>query len=572
MEFNVFLERLPFIISVAIILYFIAKDSIKIFGKTKTFLFFLSGIIYSVLRANFIGFIMQAKHNIPPILPYEIVFPLFKIFGTTPVEIAGWLIVSYLSLRFSKNILKEYSFFHQVILSSLMIASFSFAIETTAILGDWWRWRLILGDSIFGRVPTVGIIDWAFVSFDFLFPFVLFFLFKSNILLKIISLLIFPLHMIFHLSAGVISENFPTTWINLFHIIIPFLILLFSIFLSRDALNNTYRKCNDQKMFLPRVSTIIIIINLFLYNLYFIFFKKSHINHFEDIIGLFLPLLPLIAFFILDIKNFKIFFLIISLILSIFFKEAIPSLILIFSFYFLIIERKINVKFLKLIYLSIPFLFLLFFSFKEGVRILKINKAIEEFNDAYNKGLWAEAKEKLEGALSLEHRHPVGNFLMAEYYLKKENNPEKAKYFYQRSLNFYQYFKESYIPLIQIYLEEKNLKNAEKLFKNGYPFYKEDPVVNYLGYRIYKAKGDERKAEKFLKEASKLTSLENMGNLHLYTILNLKGEKEAERVAWGCLKERKNLEECALFLWEFYSSKNEKDKLEELQKFMENLK
>lgn len=571
MESKIVLERIPFIISVLIILFLITKDSLKIYGKNKTIYFFLMGIIYSILRANFIGLIMHIKHNISPVLPYEVAFPLFKIFGTTPVEISGWLIVSYLGLRFSTNILKGYSIFHQIVLSSLFIASSSFAIETTAIEGDWWGWKVILGNSIFGKVPTIGIIDWAYVAFDFLFPFSMFFIAKSNIFLKVFSLLIFPLHMIFHLSTEIISKNFPTTFINLFHIIVPLILLFFSIFLknSGDFQELLALKTKNQSMLFPKICTLLIIFNLFFYNLYFVFFKK-HENILQ--LKLFFSLLPLLSFLILDKRFLRIILLISSFVLAIYFKEGIPFLILFFSFYFLFLEKKIKVISLKFPYMAIPFLILLLLSFKEGRKVQEVNKSIEEFNKAYESGLWNEAKEKLEKALYLEPRHPVGNFLMGDYYLKKENNKEKAKFYYKNSLRYYQYFREPYISLIQIYLEENNVDEAEKLFKNGYLFHKNDPAVNYLGFRIYKAKGNEKKGELFLKKAKELSSIENMGKLYLYTILNLKGEEEAERIAWECLKENKNIPECSMFLWEFYFVRNDTGKLKELQDFMENRK
>lgn len=571
MESKIVLERIPFIISVLIILFLIIKDSIKIYGKNKTIYFFLFGIIYSILRANFIGFIMHIKHNISPVLPYEVAFPLFKIFGTTPVEISGWLIVSYLGLRFSTNILKGYSIFHQIVLSSLFIASSSFAIETTAIEGDWWRWKVILGNSIFGKVPTIGIIDWAYVAFDFLFPFSMFFIAKSNIFLKIFSLLIFPLHMIFHFSTEIISEDFPTTFINLFHIIVPLILLFFSIFFKNTLVFQEVPglKTGNQSMLFPKICTLLIIFNLVFYNLYFVFFK-NHENTLQ--IKLFLSFLPLISFLILDKRFLRIILLISSFVLAIYFKEGIPFLILFFTFYFLFLEKKIKIISLKFPYMAIPFLILLSLSFKEGRKVQEVNKAIEEFNKAYESGLWNEAKVKLDQALSLEPRHPVGNLLMGEYYLKKENNKEKAKFYYKNSLRYYQYFREPYISLIQIYLDEKDINEAEKLFKAGYLFHKNDAAINYIGFRIYKLKGNKIEAEKFLKRARELSSIENMGKLHLYTVLELEGEEKAEKIAWDCLKERKNIEECSLFLWEYYSVKNDMNKLSELKNFMESLR
>ncbi len=209
-------------VSVLFVLFFIIKDCLKTYGRKKTIAFFITGIIYSILRANVISFLMHIRHNIEPVLPYEINMPVVKIFGTTPVEISGWLIVSYLGLRISHFLLKDSNIFFQIVFSSLFMGSVSFGVETTAIEGGWWRWYLILGNSIFGKVPSMGIFDWSFVAFEFLFPFVLFFIIKSNIWLKIFSLLIFPLHMFFHLKLEFISNSFPIT----LNIIFPYLMNL----------------------------------------------------------------------------------------------------------------------------------------------------------------------------------------------------------------------------------------------------------------------------------------------------------------------------------------------------------
>ncbi len=285
MEKKLIIEKIPFMISTLFVLFFIIKDSLKTYGKNKTIAFFITGIIYSILRANIISFLMHIRHNIEPVLPYEINMPVIKIFGTTPIEISGWLIVSYLGLRISQFLLKDLNIFFHILLSSLFIGSVSFAVETTAIEGGWWRWNLILGNSIFGKVPSMGIFDWSFVGFEFLFPFVLFFIVKSNIWLKIISLLIFPLHMFFHLKLEFISNSFPITLNIIFHILVPIFILILGFF---------YKLKGDEENFsiLPLISLILILITLLFYNIYF----KLKFEYF-------LSLLPLIFFFLLNINK-----------------------------------------------------------------------------------------------------------------------------------------------------------------------------------------------------------------------------------------------------------------------------
>jgi len=542
-------EKLPFIFAVLIVIYLIIKDSLKVYGKNKTIAFFVFGILYSILRVNFINLVMLKRHGIPD-LPYQVNLPLIKILGTTPVEISGWLIVSYLSLRLSNHLLKNANFLNQIVLCSLFIASISFAVETTAIEGDWWRWKVILGDSIFGKVPTIGIQDWGFVAFDFLFPFSLFFIVKSNIFLKIFSLLIFPTHFYLHIFIEQISSKILITPNIFYHILIPFLILFFGVFFN-------LKRENESSIKYPLISTIIITVTLILYNIYFKITPK-----------LYLSILPLFLFVILCLnkKHLNIIFGVLSLFLTILFKEATPSLILFISFCYLIFEIK-N-RFLKTLYIIIPFLCLCYLGNAEGKRAYLSNKAITKFNEAYGSQRWDEAKKLLEECLKIEPRHPVGNFLMAEYYLKKEKNFDKAEYYYKKSMQFYQHFRESLIQLVQLYIEKNRIDEAYEIWKKGYPFHKDDPVILYLGYRIYWIKGDKRKSDYFINEVYKRTSIENYGRFYLASVMEIKGEDEAERKALECIKNKINVPDCLQFLWDYYNFKNDLKKLEELKKMI----
>lgn len=546
MEKILIYEKIPFVIATLLVLFLIIRDSLKTFGKNKTIAFFISGIIYSILRANFISFTMHLRHNVEPTLPYEIHFPIIKILGTTPVEISGWLIVSYLSFRVSSFLLKGYTIFHKVMLSALFISACSFAIETTAIEADWWRWKVILGNSIFGRVPTMGIIDWAFVGFEFLLPFILF-INKTPNFLKFLSLLIFPAHILLHLKLEVILEKFPFTFNILFHILIPILILSLGFVFKIKSEEESFPK-------IPHFCTFIIILTLFSYNIYF----KIPLEYF-------LSILPLAIFFFFNKKYLTYPFILFILFLSFFSKLAIPSLILILSYLFIKLNKKIY-------FIFFPFLILISLAYFEGKKTIKVNKAIESFNKEYNKGNWDEAYKKLKEALEIEERHPIGNFLMAEYYLKKKNDEKKAIIYYKKSLKYYQYYRDSLISLITLYLENGKLEEALNLWKRGLSFHRDDPVLNYLGYKIYKEKKDQSEAEKYLKITHKNSSIENFSRLHLYTILELKGEVAAESKAWDCLKNKINLGECSHFLWEFYNSKNNQEKLDQLKNFMESLK
>lgn len=539
-------EKIPFIITTIFVLFLIIKDSLKTFGRNKTIAFFISGIIYSILRANFISFVMHLRHNLEPILPYQINLPIIKIFGTTPVEISGWLIVSYLSFRISSNLLKGYTIFHKVMLSALFISACSFAIETTAIEADWWRWKVILGNSIFGRVPTMGIIDWAFVSLEFLLPFVLF-INKTPNILKFLSLLIFPTHIFLHLRLEIISEKFPFTFNILFHILLPILILSGGFIFKIKSYEESPPK-------IPYFCMILILSTLFFYNIYF----KVPIEYF-------LSILPLSTFFFLNKKYFTFALILLFFITSFFSKLAIPSLILILSFLFI----KLNKKFYFILF---PFLILISLAYFEGKKTFKVNKIIESFNKEYNKGNWDTAYEKLKESLEIEERHPTGNFLMAEYYLRKKNDLKNAIFYYKKSMRYYQYFKDSFISLLQLYIDNGKIDDAYKLWKKGFSFHLDDPRVLYFGFKILSSMENEEEAKKYLWLAYKNSSIENFSRLHLYTILELKGEVEAEEKAWDCLKNKINLGECSHFLWEFYNSKNNQEKLNQLEKFMESLK
>lgn len=240
MKFNFLIISIPSVIALFLIIWHLI-----VFRSKKTaFYFIFFGLIFGFLRAKII-YLIQIVSN-KSFIPYQFNNSFLRIGNDSLQVYAGWIIASYLAWclaefllkSFSVNNKKDYSnkIFPIISLSFLILAAFSYAIETTSSFMGWWSWNQFLtanaSKSIFINVPWVGIIDWASVAFEFLG---IFFLVRYAFLKKkwaYLSIFLLPaLHWSSHLyfngwwvEISGISVTPSLAW-HLIMIVIPIILL-----------------------------------------------------------------------------------------------------------------------------------------------------------------------------------------------------------------------------------------------------------------------------------------------------------------------------------------------------------
>jgi hypothetical protein len=194
----------------AIILAALVWHSLVSMERRRAGLFWLSVVVYGVLRGLGVRFVTKA---IGASFPYEIRDPMLALGGVAAQEIAGWAVVAYLAWwigdRFSRRARRP-SLFLAVAWASLFLGAIAWAVEAAAIAARWWYWTVPTASRVFLNVPAIGIVDWFFVAIDFLLPFVA--MTAPSLRGKrsrYLSLLLFPAHFAGHLLPGV--------WLHVVH-------------------------------------------------------------------------------------------------------------------------------------------------------------------------------------------------------------------------------------------------------------------------------------------------------------------------------------------------------------------
>jgi hypothetical protein len=151
-------------------------------------------------------------------------FPVIKIGPVSFQEVVGWSVASSIAWLISDRLLMRVRITpapHRIaLLGFFVLAALCLAVESAAIESGWWVWTIKQPiESIFGRVPLVGLLDWGFVAFDFLLPYLLFTQ-KIRWPKRIIGLLLFPMHFYSHSKMIPLDEPIPLAVNDLSHAII----------------------------------------------------------------------------------------------------------------------------------------------------------------------------------------------------------------------------------------------------------------------------------------------------------------------------------------------------------------
>jgi len=196
--------------------------SLKVRGTRETWLFFLFGLLFGVARGNIIWWITTVHFG--GRFPYIFTNRLLGIFHDSLQADIGWILTVYLGWCFAERLLarvkgRERSLAHLVSLTALFATALSYAVESTAMALGWWNWNLGVKSRFLVDVPIAGVAAWFSVPIDFFLPFLLMVRMRGRVSAgwRWASLLIFPLHMLVHLSNDRLSAAVPITPFNLFY-------------------------------------------------------------------------------------------------------------------------------------------------------------------------------------------------------------------------------------------------------------------------------------------------------------------------------------------------------------------
>jgi hypothetical protein len=178
--------------------------------------------VYGLVRALWIEHLTREEFG--TLFPYLMNFPVIKIGPVSLQEVVGWSVASTIAWFISDRLLLRFKIQpapHRIAaIAFFILAGLCLAVESAAIEAGWWIWTIkqpVAG--IFGRVPYVGLLDWGFVAFDFLLPYLLFTQTVSWPK-RLIGLLLFPFHFYSHSKVIPLNEPVPLAMNDLSHAMI----------------------------------------------------------------------------------------------------------------------------------------------------------------------------------------------------------------------------------------------------------------------------------------------------------------------------------------------------------------
>lgn len=171
--------------------------------------------VYGILRGAWVQSI-STSHGVP--MPYRMAGAT-RIGAVSPIEIVGWMLAAALAWLVGATLVRRSA--HRIACTgAIVLAALCLAVETAAITAGWWTWSIPPAPGAFLRVPPIALVDWAFVAFDFLLPFLLF---RSGARLvdRLLGLALFPLHFASHLYLEPPVPAIPLSLFDLAHLGIP---------------------------------------------------------------------------------------------------------------------------------------------------------------------------------------------------------------------------------------------------------------------------------------------------------------------------------------------------------------
>lgn len=185
--------------------------------------FALASAAYGLVRGAWV-FSISASHNVP--MPYRMAGSL-RIGAASPMEVAGWMLAAALAWLLGATLVRVFGgrvgtepAYRTAFAGALVLATLCLAVETAAIAAGWWDWSIPPPPEDFLRVPPIALVDWAFVAFDFLLPFLVFSR-RSSLPDRAGSLCLFPLHFLSHRYLLPTIPSVPLSLFEFAHYGIP---------------------------------------------------------------------------------------------------------------------------------------------------------------------------------------------------------------------------------------------------------------------------------------------------------------------------------------------------------------
>lgn len=184
----------------AIVFALLAFHAIRNRGGRTALVYFGAAAVYGIARAAALRKLVESQEG--TLLPYLMALPGLRLGPASLQEILGWGIAATLAWALADRLLRRLGKrpgpHRTAALAAPVLTLICFAVETAAIGAGWWVWTIKQPSrDLLGRVPLVGLLDWTFVAFDFLLPYLLL-AGPASALDRILGLSLFPLHFLGH--------------------------------------------------------------------------------------------------------------------------------------------------------------------------------------------------------------------------------------------------------------------------------------------------------------------------------------------------------------------------------------
>lgn len=188
-------------------------------GPPRALGYFAALTAYGALRGPSIRAVTSQALDTP--FPYLMNRPVAAVYGVSLQELLGWAVAVTLALSLAEPLVRRTGRAatpHRVsAVAALGLACVCLAVENAAIAAGWWTWTLALPASGPLRVPPVALLDWGFVAFDFLLPWLLASS-PSGWGSRLAALSLFPLHMLGHTWVRALPGPLPVPGYDLVHV------------------------------------------------------------------------------------------------------------------------------------------------------------------------------------------------------------------------------------------------------------------------------------------------------------------------------------------------------------------
>ena len=201
--------------------------SLKFRGRRDTLYFFIAAALFGIIRGNVIWWITAVHFQGK--FPYVFQNRVMGVYHDSFTADAGWIVCTYLGVFLAWRIADRIPWargrvFALVSLSCLFNVGLAYAVESTAITMGWWEWTISTKSAVLRDVPLAGIEAWFSIGIDFLLPYLLIrHVRRPGQWWPYLSLLIFPVHMLTHLSNQRVSALLP---------VVPYDIYYFLLFMA----------------------------------------------------------------------------------------------------------------------------------------------------------------------------------------------------------------------------------------------------------------------------------------------------------------------------------------------------